>query len=136
MGTSNKQRRGRKARPHREQQATGTNGVPAAAEVGTPEAKDALEHATSVLGGALSAGYAGARSIATTLAPDAMAAALLVCMPDEWTTDDEALSLVHKLSNDEAAIVLAWLATQWRDGYSAGIADLRAGRTPLTELAS
>jgi hypothetical protein len=63
-----------------------------------------------------------------------MSAALLVCMPDEWTTDDEAQSLIHRLSNDEAAIVLAWLATQWRDGYSAAVVDLRAGRRPLTEL--
>ena len=34
----------------------------------------------------------------------------------------------------QAAIVLAWLATQWRDGYSAAVVDLRAGRRPLTEL--
>jgi hypothetical protein len=96
---------------------------------------NALEHATTVLGGALGAGYAGARAVTATLAPDAMAAALLVCMPDEWTTDDEARDLIHRFSNDEAAIVLAWLATQWRDGYTAAVSDLRAGRRPLTELA-
>ena len=94
----------------------------------------ALDHATRVLGGALGAGYAGARAVAGTLAPDAMAAALMVCMPDEWTEDDEAQGLVHRLSNDEAAIVLAWLAAQWRDGYSAAVVDLREGRLPLTEL--
>jgi len=94
----------------------------------------ALEHATRVLGGALGGGYTGARAAAGTLAPDAMAAALMVCMPDEWTEDDEAQGLVHRLTNDEAAIVLAWLAAQWRDGYSAAVVDLREGRRPLTEL--
>lgn len=94
----------------------------------------ALEHATRVLGGALGGGYTGARAAAGMLAPDAMAAALMVCMPDEWTEDDEAQGLVHRLSNDDAAIVLAWLAAQWRDGYSAAVVDLREGRRPLTEL--
>ena len=110
------------------------NGVPLPSETVPADPSGALQHATSVLGGALGAGYAGARAVTSALAPDAMSAALLVCMPDEWTTDDEAQSLIHRLSNDEAAIVLAWLATQWRDGYSAAVVDLRAGRRPLTEL--
>jgi hypothetical protein len=52
----------------------------------------ALEHATRVLGGALGGGYTGARAAAGMLAPDAMAAALMVCMPDEWTEDEEVES--------------------------------------------
>lgn len=111
------------------------NGAAAGPPPTAPPVESALEHATTVLGGALGAGYAGARAVTAALAPDAMAAALLVCMPDEWTTDDEARDLIHRFSNDEAAIVLAWLATQWRDGYSAAVSDLRAGRRPLTELA-
>ncbi len=111
------------------------NGAAAGPPTTAPPVDNALEHATTVLGGALGAGYAGARAVTATLAPDAMAAALLVCMPDEWTTDDEARDLIHRFSNDEAAIVLAWLATQWRDGYTAAVSDLRAGRRPLTELA-
>src|ERR1041385_2889164 len=107
------------------------NGAPLASESVPADPSGALQHATSVLGGALGAGYAGARAVTSALAPDAMSAALLVCMPDEWTTDDEAQVLIHRLSNDEAAIVLAWLATQWRDGYSAAVVDLRAGRRPL-----
>ena len=114
--------------PHR------SNGAAAEPLPTVPPVEGALENATTVLGGALGAGYAGARAVTATLAPDAMAGALLVCMPDEWTTDDEARGLIHRLSNDEAAIMLAWLATQWRDGYTAAVTDLRAGRRPLTEL--
>ena len=113
---------------------TRANGVSAPVESVPTDSSGALRDATSVLGGALGAGYTGARAVTAALAPDAMSAALLVCMPDEWTADDEAQSLIHRLSNDEAAIVLAWLATQWRDGYSAAVVDLRAGRRPLTEL--
>jgi hypothetical protein len=103
-------------------------------ETGGTDPTGALRNATTVLGGALGGGYTGARAVTAALAPEAMSAALLVCMPDEWTEDDEARGLVHRLSNDEAAIVLAWLATQWRDGYTAAVVDLRAGRRPLTEL--
>lgn len=73
------------------------------------------------------------RGPTAALAPDAVSAALRLCMPDAWTRDDDAQGLIHRLSNDEAAIVLAWLATQWRDGYRAAVVDLRAGRRPLTE---
>ena len=38
------------------------------------------------------------------LAPGPMAAAL-ICMPDEWTEDDQALGPVNQHSNDKAAIV-------------------------------
>lgn len=86
---------------------------------------------TSVPGGLSRTEHA--RSGTEALAPDAVSAALRLCMPDAWTQDDDAQGLIHRLSNDEAAIVLAWLATQWRDGYRAAVVDLRAGRRPLTE---
>src|SRR5690348_3316858 len=90
------------------------NGAPVTSEPIPTDPTGALRNATSVLGGALGGGYTGARAVTAGLAPDAMSAALLVCMPEEWTVDDEAQGLIHRLSNDEAAIVLAWLATQWR----------------------
>ena len=123
-----------KSRSSNARATKGTNRAPPIPAPVTADGAGALDYATSVLGGALGAGYAGARSVAATLAPDAVAAALLVCMPDEWVTEDEAQGLIHRFSNDEAAVVLAWLAAQWRDGYSAAVADLRAGRRPVTEL--
>ena len=127
-------RKGSVSRQTNAEPKTRANGVARAADTEPADPTGALRHATSVLGGALGGGYTGARAVTATLAPDAMSAALLVCMPDEWTADDEAQVLIHRLTNDEAAIVLAWLATQWRDGYSAAVVDLRAGRRPLTEL--
>src|SRR5689334_8346316 len=76
--------------------ANRANGAAAGPPPTAPPVENALEHATTVLGGALGAGYAGARAVTATLAPDAMGAALLVCMPDEWTTDDEARDLIHR----------------------------------------
>ena len=134
MGKGKTRRRGAASRPGQAESKKSPNGESAETTTRAPPSNGALEHATTVLGGALGAGYAGARSVTAALAPDAMSAALLVCMPDEWTTDGEAQSFIQGLSNDEAAIVLAWLATQWRDGYSAAVVDLRAGRRPLTEL--
>ena len=127
-------RKGSPSRPKGPEPKTGANGASIPSESVPTDPTGALRNATSVLGGALGGGYTGARTVTAALAPDAMSAALLVCMPDEWTEDDEAQGLIHRLSNDEAAIVLAWLATQWRDGYSAAVVDLRAGRRPLTEL--
>ncbi len=140
MAKSKARRKGSVAPRPRSVKPRDTNGAHEPSPNGTREPSPpnglnhALEHATRVLGGALGGGYTGARAAAGMLAPDAMAAALMVCMPDEWTGDDEAQGLVHRLSNDEAAIVLAWLAAQWRDGYSAAVVDLREGRRPLTEL--
>ena len=127
-------RKGSVSRHANTEPKTRANGVTPPADTEGADPTGALRHATSVLGGALGGGYTGARAVTAALAPDAMSAALLVCMPDEWTADDEAQVLIHRLTNDEAAIVLAWLATQWRDGYSAAVVDLRAGRRPLTEL--
>src|SRR5260221_12685707 len=134
MGTGKTRRKGSASRPNKTESKSRANGAPPVSEFIPADPTGALRHATSVLGGALGAGYTGARAVTAALAPEAMSAALLVCMPDEWTADDEAQGLIHRLSNDEAAIVLACLTTQWRDGYSAAVVDLRAGRKPLTEL--
>src|SRR5882724_1347512 len=101
MGKGKTRRKGAVPRLDQAEAKKRTNGVPTGSASRTPPVNGALEHATTVLGGALGAGYAGARSVTATLAPDAMSAALLVCMPDEWTADDEAQSLIQRLSNDE-----------------------------------
>jgi hypothetical protein len=140
MAKGKTRRKGSVAQRPKSEKPRDANGAREPSSNGTPGQSPtnglnhALEHATRVLGGALGGGYTGARAAAGMLEPDAMAAALMVCMPDEWTEDDEAQGLVHRLSNDEASIVLAWLAAQWRDGYSAAVVDLREGRRPLTEL--
>lgn len=134
MASKKTRRKGSASHPKEIESRARANGAPPVPEPAGADPSGALRNATTVLGGALGGGYTGARAVTAALAPDAMSAALLVCMPDEWTEDGEAQGLIHRLSNDEAAIVLAWLATQWRDGYSAAVVDLRAGRRPLTEL--
>ncbi len=134
MATKKTRRKGSASHPKEVEERGQANGTSPVTEPAGADPTGALRNATTVLGGALGGGYTGARAVTAALAPDAMSAALLVCMPDEWTEDDEAQGLIHRLSNDEAAIVLAWLATQWRDGYSAAVVDLRAGRRPLTEI--
>src|SRR5689334_2814148 len=104
-------RKGSGSRHKGEEPQGPANGSPLRSEPIPSDPTGALRNATTVLGGALGGGYTGARAVTAALAPDAMSAALLVCMPDEWTVDDEAQSLIHRLSNDEAAIALAWLAT-------------------------
>ena len=102
-------------------------------EANSADPREAVRPAKSASGCASGAEDTSAGAATAALAPDAVSAALRLCMPDAWTRDDDAQGLIRRLSNDEAAIVLAWLATQWRDGYRAAVVDLRAGRRPLTE---
>ena len=102
MGKVKTRRKGSVSRFSKAETKRGSDGVPMAAESAPADPTGALKHATTVLGGALGAGYTGARAVTAALAPDAMSAALLVCMPDEWTADDEAQGLIHRLSNDES----------------------------------
>ena len=95
---------------------------------------DVEQHAKTVLASALAEGHRGARAAASIVPSDLMPAVLAVCLPEEWSADDEAQALIHRLSNADAQVVLGWLGAQWREGYAARVADEQAGRPPLTEL--
>lgn len=67
-----------------------------------------------------------AKKVIVEFSPTMAASVVLYCLPDDWR-DQDAAALLAKLDDDGCALLLAWIARQWWEGYSIGHHDGQIG---------
>lgn len=101
----------------------------ALANVGELEAAAQPVNVEEIGAAALYAARDGMRA-AETMAKEWPAGAsvqvVLFCLPEDWR-DAEAAAMLGKLTEDEQALLLAWLTNQWWGGYGVGQDDHAKG---------
>jgi hypothetical protein len=114
------------ARVHPEQRPTiidtHAEPAPAPAPVGPsqiPANGDAVDAVEATLWLAALQGVGPAVELAGRLPPGAVRDVLLNTLPDEWR-DSGAFGLLQRLTDQDAAMLLAWLCRQWWDAYGLG----------------
>lgn len=73
----------------------------------------------SVLVKALDGGREVARDHARQLPAGIAGDVVIYCLPEDWRTPD-ARALAARLSDDDASLLLSWLASNWWQGYELG----------------
>jgi hypothetical protein len=93
------------------------------------------ERAAALAGGALVAGYDGAKAVASNLDANRneLAETAFLMLPDDWADDDDARRLVYTLEAPALVALLAILGAQWRDGYQTAVNDHARGEPFLVQ---
>lgn len=86
---------------------------------------------SAALGHAIKSGQAGARRAIEQHEPGAVAAALVLALPDEWRDDDRTYQLLEGLNDGDAAIILSWISASWSLGYACRVNDEREGNPAI-----
>jgi len=71
-------------------------------------------------------GKASAHAVAAQFPEEEQRKIVLSLLPESWR-DDSAEAMLGRLSQEQRALLLAWLTCQWWDGYRTGKAANQAG---------
>ena len=100
--------------------------TPPAVEVveAPPDGADPNEQRVShIAGGAIAAGFDGAKAVAKNLdtTRDDLAQMWLLMLPDDWSEDEDVQALIARCDAPALTALLAIHAAQWRDGYQTAV---------------
>jgi hypothetical protein len=100
------------------------------------EVTDAMKQTSvELLTAAVVGGHEQTHDVAQSVPKDELGAMLMFCIPENWH-NAASRNLCRRLSDDEAAICLAWMTDQWHAAYAIGQSDGANGVNLLEQIES
>jgi hypothetical protein len=100
------------------------------------EITDAMKQTSvELLTAAVVGGHEQTHDVAQSVPKAELGAMLMFCIPETWH-NAASRNLCRRLSDDEAAVCLAWMTDQWHAAYAIGQSDGANGVNLLEQIES